>query len=171
MMKTIVMLACLLYSPSALALNVGDKAKPFQLKGAFGKTYTLASFKKRIFTIWYEGKASADQNKWLKAQIRKLFKAGKLSSKNYDSIGIANYSETAIPNAILNIAVRYVAKKEKCVVLVDPDGKMQRLYGFRNGRSNIYVFDQNRRLIWKSSGPLTKKRARQYLRMIRRKTR
>lgn len=161
----------LLVPRQAIALNPGDKAKPFRLQSAFGKTYTLASFKKRIFTVWYEGKVSTGQNKWLQGQIRQLRKKGLITKRHYDSIGIANYQETAIPNAILDVAVRYYAKKDNVTVLVDRDGRMQRLWGFRNGRSNIYVFDAKRRLIWKSTGPLSRKRARQFIRMIRRLTR
>jgi len=169
---TSTVLGLFLLSPrNAAALNVGDKAKPFRLKDAFGKTYTLASFKKRIFTVWYEGKQSTGQNKWLQNRIRHLRKKGIITTRNYDSIGIANYQETAIPNAILDLAVRHYAKKDRVTVLVDRDGRMQRLWGFRNGRSNIYVFDKARRLIWKTSGPLTRKRARQFVRMIRRLTR
>jgi hypothetical protein len=155
----------------AAALKVGDKAKPFQLKDAFGKTHTLASFKKRIFTVWYEGKQSTNQNKWLHDRIRLLRKRGLITDRNYDSIGIANYQETAIPNAILDVAVRYHAKKDRVTILLDRDGRMQRLWGFRNGRCNIFVFNKERRLIWKATGPLTRKRARQFIRMIRRLTR
>ncbi len=153
---------------SASALNPGDKAKDFRLKDVNGKVYTLKSFKKRIFTVWYEGKTSNGQNKWLQDQIRKLRKKGVITKRNYDSIGVANYQETAIPNAILDLAVRHYAQKDNALVLVDRDGRMQRLWGFRNGRSNIYVFNKDRRLIWKSTGPLTRKRAKQFIRMIRR---
>jgi len=169
---TFLTLGLLLLGPNrAIALNVGDKAKPFRLKTAFGKTYTLQSFKKRIFTVWYEGKVSNGQNKWLQDRIRQLRKKGLITARHYDSIGIANYQETSIPNAILDVAVRYYSKKDRVTVLVDRDARMQRLWGFRNGRSNIYVFDRKRRLIWKSTGPLTRKRARQFIRMIRRLTR
>jgi len=162
----------LVVAPStAYGLRVGDKAKKFRLKDADGKVHTLASFKKRIFTIWYEGKTSVSQNEWLKSRIRKLRKLGRITTKNYDSIGIANYMETAIPNAILDIFVKMAAKRDKVTVLVDPNGVMQRLYGLRNGRSNIMVFNQKRRLIWKSSGPLTRRRAKQFIRLIRRITR
>ena len=155
----------------AHALKVGDKAKAFTLKDANGKIYTLASFDKPIFEVWYEGKQSRFQNMWLKKRIWKLRASGRLHDSRYDSIGIANYQETAIPNFIINLAVKQRARQHGVRVLCDRDGRMMRLWGFRNGRSNIYVFDAERRLIWKSSGPLTKRRARHYLRMLLRLTR
>jgi hypothetical protein len=87
------------------------------------------------------------------------------------SIGIGNYRETAIPNFLIDLAVRSASKAEGVLVLCDRDARMQRLWGFRNGRSNIFVFDEERRLIWKSSGPLTKQRGRQFIRFILRVTR
>lgn len=171
---TMLIVACGLLAGAAPvgALEVGETAKAFRLQGHNGKWYTLGSFKKRIFAIWYEGKNSTHQNKWLQDEIRKLRKAGIITKKNYDSIGIANYQETAIPNAIIDMFIRGAVEKNPGVlVLKDKDGTMQRLYGMRNGRSNIYVFDAKRRLIWKSSGPLSRRRAKQFIRLIRRITR
>lgn len=168
----LVVLGLLLVPRAGWALNVGQKAPFFKLKTPSGKVYTLRSFKKRIFTIWYEGPKSIEQNRWLKKAFRRARVKGLLRQTHYDSIGIANYVESAIPNALINMVVkREIKKNPGLMVLVDPDGRMQRLYGFRNGRSNIFVFDQNRRLIWKSSGPLTRKRGRQLLRFIIRLTR
>jgi len=165
-------IASMLAAPgSARAMNVGDTAKAFTLTDAHGKKYTLASFKKPILEVWYEGKSSRFQNMWLKKRIWKLRAAGRLHDSRYDSIGIANYQETAIPNVIIDMAVRRRASQHGVRVLCDRDGRMMRLWGFRQGRSNIYVFDGQRRLIWKSSGPLTRKRAKQYLRMLLRLTR
>ncbi|MFH2008028.1 MAG: hypothetical protein ABI333_15705 [bacterium] len=169
--RTSAALLLLLVPSSAQGLEVGEKAREFSLKDPYGKVHTLGSFKKRIFEIWYEGKSSVSQNKWLKDRLRRLRKAGIITKKNYDSIGIANFMETAIPNAIIDIFIKIAAKKDDVTVLCDRDGAMQRLYGLRNGRSNILVFNEKRRLIWKSSGPLTRRRAKQFIRLIRRITR
>ncbi len=172
-MTRILLIAMLVAAPAtAQALEVGQKAPYFKLKTPNGKVYTLRSFKKRIFTIWYEGPKSVEQNRWLKKLFRKARVKGKLKQTHYDSIGIGNYMESAVPNAIINMVIkREIRKNPGLLVLVDRDGSLRKLYGFRNGRSNIFVFDQNRRLIWKSSGPLTRKRGKQLLRMIIRLTR
>ncbi len=153
-------------------LRVGDKATPFSLQDVHGKRYTLQSFRsKRILEFWYEGQASRNQNAWLKQQIRRLRKQGRITNRHYRSVGIANYRESPVPNFILDLAIKQILKKEPYLVLCDRDGRMQRHWGFRNGRSNIYVFDRQRRLIWKSSGPLTRRRARQFMRLLLRLTR
>ena len=161
----------LLGSP-AQALEVGDQATDFSLPDASGKVHTLRSFReKRIFEVWYEGKNSRGQNQWLQDEIRVLRRAGKITDRNYRSIGIANYRETAIPNFLMSVFLRQAVKRDRITVLIDRDATMQRLWGFRNGRSNIYVFDETRRLIWKSSGPLSRPRGRQFIRFILRVTR
>lgn len=171
-MVRLILPALLIVVPgSAAAINVGEKVPDFALTDAFGKAYSLASFPKRIFEVWYEGKTSRGQNQWLKERIWKLRKKGRLSDSRYDAIGIANYQETAFPNALIDLIVRRQSNEHGVRVLCDRDGRMQRLWGFRNGRSNIYVLDGERRLIWKSSGPLSKVRAQQYLRLLLRLTR
>lgn len=156
----------------AVALEVGEKATDFALPDANGKVHTLQSFReKRIFEVWYEGKSSRGQNEWLQDEIRKLRRAGTITDRNYRSIGIANYRETAIPNFLMSVFLKQAIKNDRITVLIDRDARMQRLWGFRNGRSNVYVFDAERRLIWKSSGPLTRQRGRQFIRFILRVTR
>lgn len=160
-------------SPSPPAgLRVGDVAYALDLPDVWGKRYTLASFRhKRILEFWYEGKASQHQNARLKDRIRKLRASGRITNRHYESVGIANYLETAVPNVLIDFALKQILRKEPYLVLCDRDGRMQRLWGFRNGRSNIYLFDQKRRLLWKSSGPLQERRATQFIRLILRLTR
>ena len=165
MLRLVVALTALLLATPAAAIPVGGKAKPFALKDVFGKTYTLRSFKKRILGVWYEGKNSCKQNEWINRRLRALRRAGKLS-RNWDSVGIVNYQETAVPNVVIDLMIKREVKKSQHLVLCDRNGRMRKLWGFRNGRSNIYIFDAQRRLIWKSSGPLTRRRAKQLIRFI-----
>ncbi|MDY0001808.1 MAG: hypothetical protein RBU30_10970 [Polyangia bacterium] len=171
-MRRLIFAVLLLLVPDhAHAIKVGEKAPDFALTDVFGKAYSLASFTRPVLAVWYEGKASLEQNKWLKEQISELRKQGRLNDENYDGIGIANYQETAIPNALIDIFIKKEARTNKVRVLSDRDGRMRRIWGFRNGRSNVYLFDAQRRLVWRSSGPLTKVRAKQYLRLLLRMTR
>ncbi len=166
-----VALAFLLLAPSvsmARGLKVGDKATNFSLKDSRGKTYTLDSFKTNVLVIWYEGKNSKEQNRWIKNKLKRLRNAGKLKDSTYNSIGIANFQETAVPNFLINMVIKSEIKKTGAIILCDRTGYMMKHWGFRNGRSNIYVFDKNRRLRWKTSGPLGKKMGNRLIRMIRR---
>lgn len=168
----IVAVGVVLSAPPARAIDVGEKAKPFRLQGHDGKWYTLASFKKRILIMFYEGKKSMEQNAWFKDQFTVLYRAGRIPSKNFDRVGLANYLESGIPNVVFDLFIARVMRTKYPgeLVLRDRDGTMMRLYGMRNGRSNIFVFNQQRELIWKSSGPLGRTSAKQLLRLLRRLT-
>jgi predicted transcriptional regulator len=163
-------LTILLIPTSAMAgsLKVGDKATNFNLKNSRGKAYTMASFTTNVLVVWYEGKNSKEQNRWIKNKLKKQRAAGKLKAATYTSIGIANFQETAVPNFIINMVIKKEMKKTGSIILCDRTGKMMKLWGFRNGRSNIFVFDKQRRLRWKTSGPLSKKVGNRLIRMIRR---
>ncbi len=165
--------AVLLSATPARALNVGDKAKPFRLQGHDGKWYTLASFKRPYLILFYEGTKSMHQNDWFKKRFTAWYRSGRISRKKIAKIGFANYQESAIPNAVFDLFIKRQMEKNYPgeLVLRDRNGTMMRLYGMRNGRSNIFVLDRQRRLIWKSSGPMTRKTAKRLLRLLRRLSR
>ena len=168
MIRIAILVTALTLPSTAWAINVGEKAPDFRLKDANGKEYRLSSFKRKILTVFYEGSQSRNQNKWLKQKYKQLRLNGRINRSHIETIAIANFRESPLPNAVVRTAIRLKVSGTKKTVLLDETGKLQQQWGFRNGRSNIYVFDQNRRLIWKSSGPMTKKRARQFLRFLRR---
>ncbi len=132
------------------------------------ETIHLASFKQPVLLFVYQGKVSWKQNLHVTRALEKMTTTGKLSKSKYRGIGISNFQESAAPNALIRAILRMVTKRSKMLLLLDESGGMRKLWGFRNGRSNIYVLDQKRRLRWRSSGPLTKRRARQLLRLVRR---
>lgn len=156
---------------TASAVNVGDRASGFCLKDAHGRTYRLSSFSRRILVVWYEGVSSRHQNQWVKGRLAALQRVGKLSSSNYESVGIANFHESPLPGALLVSAIRQHTQSSSVRILLDRTGDLRRAWGFHHGRSNIYVFDALRRLIWRSSGPLTRRLGRQLVRMIVRHSR
>ena len=166
MTRVAFLLSFLIAAPSAWALNVGSKATPFSLKDSKGKVYRLKDFREPVLVVWYEGKNSKEQNRWIKNKLKALRKAGKLPVSKYRSVGIANFQETAVPNFLIAAVIRSEIKKTGAIILCDRDGSMMRKWGFRNGRSNIYVFDKSRTLVWKTSGPLSKRRGRQLIRLI-----
>ncbi len=171
MLRLLVIAGLLTLSTPALAVRVGQKVPNFHLKDSKGKSYTLRSFKKKVLFVWYEGKNSKEQNRWLKNRLRKIYDTNKIPSSLWESVGIANFQETAVPNFIINMVIKSEMKRTKAPILCDRTGKMMKLWGFRNGRSNIYLLDKNRRLRWKTSGPLSKKQGRRLIRLLRRLTR
>jgi len=170
MLVSLVPLAVLVPGTAA-AVNVGDQATGLCLKDAQGRTHRLASFPKRILVVWYEGVRSRHQNQWVKRRLAELQRAGKLKVQNYESVGIANFHESALPGALIVAAIRQHSQRSSVRILLDRDGELRRAWGLHHGRSNIYVLDARRRVIWRSSGPLTRRRGRQLVRMIVRRSR
>ena len=161
----------ILSGPAARAVALGKKVPNFQLKDSKGKPFTLKSFRQPVMVFWYEGKNSKEQNRWIKNKLKALRKKGVLPAKKYRSVGIANFQETAVPNWLINLVIKREIKKTGATILCDRTGKMMKKWGFRNGRSNIYVLDKTRKLRWRSSGPLNKRRGNQLIRFIIRLTR
>lgn len=151
-------------------VKLGKKVPPLKLKDWAGKTYTLKSFKEPILAIWYEGKNSKEQNRWLKKKLKKMFDKKIIPRKKFRSVGIANFQETAIPNFLIARHIKKENKETGAIILCDREGEMMKKWGFRNGRSNIYILDKNRRLRWRTSGALSKKRGNQLIRLIMRLT-
>jgi predicted transcriptional regulator len=164
-------MAALTVATPALATKVGQKVPSFRLKDSSGKVYTLGSFKKKVLIFWYEGAKSKEQNRWLKKLLKKIYDKNRISSTKWESIGIANFQEHWAPNSLIAHMIKKEAEETKALILCDRTGKMMKKWGFRNGRSNIYVFDKNRNLVWKTSGPLNKRRGKQLIRLVVRLTR
>jgi peroxiredoxin len=150
----------------ALAIKPGQKLPGFSLKTAFGKTYRLKDFKVPVLVFFYEGKNTKKQNRWIKVKLTRMRRKGKISKKKMRLIGIVNFQETPAPAALIRPFIKKEAKKTKALLLCDEDGRMQKKWGFRNGRSNIYVLDKKRRLRWRSSDKLSKKRGEQLIRFV-----
>jgi len=168
MLRLLIVAVFLTVSTPALAVKVGQKVPNFNLKDSKGKSYTMYSFKKKVLFFWYEGKNSKEQNRWLKNKLKKLYDTNKVNSKMWESIGIANFQETAVPNFVINMVIKSEMKKTNATILCDRTGKMMKQWGFRNGRSNIYLLDKNRLLRWKTSGPLSRKQSKRLIRLLRR---
>ena len=151
---------------TAPAVKLGKKVPNFRLRDSSGKVHTLKSFKKPVLAVWYEGKNSRNQNTWIKDKLKKLFDRKVIPNAKFESVGIANFQETAVPNFLIMLHIKKQRRKYGVNILCDRTGKMMKQWGFRNGRSNIYVLDKQRRLRWRSSGKLTKRRGNQLIRFI-----
>ncbi|MFH2006931.1 MAG: hypothetical protein ABI333_10140 [bacterium] len=166
-MRRVALIIGLILAPAqAWAMNPGEIATAFRLVDAHGRPHRLGSFQTRILVVWYEGPQSHTQNQWVKNRLVQLQRLGKLDSRSYESIGIVNFHESALPSSIITRAIREHTRSSRVTILLDRDGRMRRQWGFLNGRSNVYVFDGRRRLIWKTSGPLTQRLGRQLIRML-----
>ncbi len=150
----------------AREIRLGQKLPPFRLKDSNGKWWRLSDFKEPVLAVWYEGKNSKEQNRWLKKKMKGLFDRNVIPQKCFRSIGIANFQETAVPNWLIRRIIKSEIRKTGAVIVNDETGKMMKLWGFRNGRSNIYLLDKDRRLRWRTSGPLSKRQGERLIRLV-----
>lgn len=170
MLRLLTLAFVLTLATPAFAFEVGQKAPAWTLKDPNGKVYTLNSFVKKVLIVWYEGAKSQEQNRSLKTELKSIYDTNKIASAKWESVGIANMQEHWLANSIM---MKIIAKEQRVtgtLILCDPDGTMMKTYGFRNGRSNIWMLDKDRVLRWKTSGPLDKARSAQLVRLLRRLT-
>ena len=170
MLRLLTLAFVLTLATPAFAFEVGQKAPAWTLKDPNGKVYTLASFTKKVLIVWYEGAKSQEQNRSLKTELKDIYDTNKIASSKWVSVGIANMQEHWLANSIMMKIIATEQRKTNTLILCDPDGAMMKLYGFRNGRSNIWMLDKDRVLRWKTSGPLEKNRSAQLVRLLRRLT-
>ncbi len=149
-------------------IRIGNKMPEFKLDTPFGKTYRLKSFSEDVLVFFYEGRDTKDDNLWIKVELTRMRNRKDIDPKKMSLIGIVNFQEVTAPAALVRPHVRREAKKTKALMLSDEDGRMQKLWGFRNRRSNIYVLDSKRRLRWRTSGKLDKRRGEQLIRFVQR---
>jgi predicted transcriptional regulator len=168
MVRFLVAAVILTFSTPAFAYEVGQKVASFRLKDPNGKLYTLGSFPKKVLMVWYEGAKSKEQNRKLKTDLKNIFDTNRINSKAWESVGIANFQEHWISNAIIRSIIAKEQRTTGSIILCDEDGHMMKDWGFRNGRSNIYMLDQSRTVRWKTSGPLDERRQGQVIRLLRR---
>jgi hypothetical protein len=121
-----------------------------------------------VLMVWYEGANSQEQNRWLKTELKNIYDTNKIASSKWESVGIANFQEHWISNAIIRSLIAKEQRRTNSLILCDEDGHMMKDYSFRNGRSNIWMLDKDRVLRWKTSGPLEKSRGNQLIRLLRR---
>jgi predicted transcriptional regulator len=168
MLRLLTLASLLTLATPAFAFEVGQKAPAWTLKDPNGKVYQLKDFTKKVLIVWYEGANSQEQNRSLKTELKRIYDTNTIPSAKWVSVGIANMQEHWLANSIM---MKLIAKEQRVtntLILCDPDSSMQKLYGFRNGRSNIWMLDKDRVLRWKTSGPLDKARSAQLIRLLRR---
>lgn len=163
-----VFIAGVVASADSKKIKIGQIMPGFKLDTPFGKTYRLKDFSEDVLVFFYEGKNTKKDNHWIKVKLTRMRKSKKIDPKKMRLIGIVNFKEVPAPAFLVRPHVRKEAKKTKALLLSDEDGGMQKKWGFRNKRSNIYVLDSKRRLRWRTSGKLDKRRGEQLIRFVHR---
>ena len=156
MKKILVGLFCLLVSLSAVEL--GKRAPAVTIEGENGGKLDGSSWHSnmlqgKIYTVFYVDPDERDLNN----PLADALKARKFDRKKVNSVAIINLAATWIPNAILESLLKKKQKKfpdtiyvkDKKKVLVDK-------WSLADDNSDILIFDQKGKLIYKKFGQVTK---------------
>jgi len=155
-MKKII-LGLLLVSGSILAIELGKVPPKIILSGeqgakVDGSEWSSGMLNGKIYTLFYVDPDEKDLNNALADAL----KARKFDRKKVDSVAVINLAATWIPNVILEGMLKEKQKKfpdttyvkDKKKVLVDK-------WSLADDNSDILIFDQKGKLIYKKFGKVT----------------
>jgi len=134
---------CLALSAPAAALNVGDKAPPFELKDADGKAVKLDDFagKPVVITLFLEGNGKDDA-----AYLDVVnWRADEVWAKVLDAVALA--IKPGAPDQVKAWRDEVLKDTKQVVVLADPDGKYADAVGAK-GKPATLVLDKEHTVNW-----------------------
>jgi uncharacterized caspase-like protein/predicted transcriptional regulator len=138
-------------------LKVGGRAAGFNLKDSEGVEYTLDSpqYKGKVVVVFYNDPGSADLNNELQNALIAARDSGKIDKTFYQGLGIANVSDSMVPNFLIRSGIKRRQEKSKSVILIDPDYTLLNLWGLTSKTSNIIMLDKQRicRYLYKGKVP------------------
>jgi predicted transcriptional regulator len=141
----------------AADLKVGDTAPGFKLKDPKDVEYSLDSpqYKGKVVIVFYNDPGSADLNNELQNALIAARDSGKIDKTYYQGLGIANVSDSIVPNFILQRIIKRKQEETKAVILIDPDYSVLNLWGLTRKTSNIVMLDKQRvcRYLYKGKVP------------------
>ncbi len=166
MKKILIGLFCLLVSLSAVEL--GKRAPAVTIEGENGGKLDGSSWHSnmlqgKIYTVFYVDPDERDLNN----PLADALKARKFDRKKVNSVAIINLAATWIPNAILESLLKKKQKKfpdtlyvkDKKKVLVDK-------WSLEDDNSDILIFDQKGKLIYKKFGKVTDEEVSSVIKLI-----
>ncbi len=166
MKKILIGLSFLLVSLSAVEL--GKRAPAVTIEGKNGgrldgTAWNSSMLKGKIYTVFYVDPDERDLNN----PLADALKARKFDRKKVNSVAIINLAATWIPNLVLESLLKKKQKKfpdtiyvkDKKKVLVDK-------WSLADDNSDILIFDQKGRLIYKKFGQVTKEEIPAIIKLI-----
>lgn len=166
-MKNVV-LGFLLLVGSAMALEIGKVPPAVTIEGkeggrTDGKAWHSSMLKGKIYTLFYVDPDERDLNNGLADAL----KAKKFDRKEVNSVAIVNLAATWLPNAIIESKLKAKQKKFPHTVYVKDKKKvLVKKWGLADDNSDILIFDQKGKLIYKKFGKVSEKEISEVLALI-----
>jgi len=166
-MKNVVSCFLLLVG-SAMAVELGKIPSAVSIEGkeggrTDGKAWHSSMLKGKIYTLFYVDPDERDLNSGL---------ADALKAKNFDkgkvnSVTIVNLAATWLPSAIIESKLKVKQKKFPHTVYVKDKMKvLVKQWGLSDDNSDILIFDQEGKLIYKKFGKVSEKEIPEVIKLI-----
>ena len=166
-MKNVV-LVFLLLCVSVLAVELGIVPPAVVIEGKEGgridgKAWHSSMLKGKIYTLFYVDPDERDLNNGLADAL----KAKNFDRKKVNSVAIVNLAATWLPNAIIESKLKAKQKKFPHTLYVKDKKKvLVKEWGLADDNSDILIFDQEGKLIYKKFGKVSEKEISEVLELI-----
>lgn len=166
-MKKIVLGVLLLWGQS-MALEIGNVPSKVLLEGdnggkTDGTAWDSSMLKGKIYTLFYVDPDERDLNSGLADAL----KAKNFDRKKVNSVAIVNLAATWLPNAIIESKLKAKQKKFPHTVYVKDKKKvLVKKWGLADDNSDILIFNQEGKLIYKKFGKVSEKEIVEVLKLI-----
>lgn len=163
-----VVLGFLLLCVSALSVELGNVPPAVVIEGkeggwTDGKAWHSSMLKGKIHTLFYVDPDERDLNNGLADAL----KAKKFDRKKVNSVAIINLAATWLPNVIIEAKLKERQKKfPNAIYVKDKKKVLVREWGLADDNSDILIFDQKGKLIYKKFGQVSEKEIPEVLELI-----
>ena len=158
----------LLVTSVTMALELGKVPNAVTISGengakVHGGAWKSSMLKGKIYTLFYVD----PDKKELNMGLADALKARKFDREKVDSVAIINLAATWIPNAILETML---AKKQKqfphTLYVKDKKKVLVKKWHLADDNSDILIFDQKGKLIYKKFGKVTESEIKDVIKLI-----
>lgn len=166
MKRLLLVFVCLLVSLTAV--EVGKVPPAVSIEGKSGgklngDAWNSSMLKNKIYTVFYVDPDERDLNNALADAL----KARNFDRKKVDSVAIINLAATWIPNAILETLLKKKQKKFPDTLYVkDKKRVLVNKWHLADDNSDILIFDQKGKLIYKKFGKVSEREIKDVIRLI-----
>jgi len=166
MKKIIIGLTLLMVSLSAVELGKVPPAVSIEGKDGGkldGSAWHSSMLKGKIYTVFYVDPDERDLNN----PLADALKARKFDRKKVNSVAIINLAATWIPNVILESLLKKKQKKFPDTIYVKDKKKvLVTKWDLADDNSDILIFDQKGKLIYKKFGKVSDKEIKEVISLI-----
>jgi len=166
MKKIIIGLTLLMVSLSAVELGKVPPAVSIEGKDGGkldGSAWHSSMLKGKIYTVFYVDPDERDLNN----PLADALKARKFDRKKVNSVAIINLAATWIPNVILESLLKKKQKKFPDTIYVKDKKKvLVNKWELADDNSDILIFDQKGKLIYKKFGKVSEKEIKEVISLI-----